>query len=1133
MRVIQTRNDTIRLIFNPKTDGLCLSDFLIVRDGRDNFLGQIVEIYDDKFNQEENVASIRLVYRILPDHQVVPYDNFTPSRECEIAKIKLEEIEKCLNTDKDTVPFGISTKNNKIVNINLNFFNNNPVIFADKLNEVNCAFENAAQKLKSFKKVVVIDYTGTLNIKNAKRIKAKADFKLPLDFYSLEYIWQKATSRASLEAQAELEDMFVELQKFVSSTEDKYIPFPRFVKVIEQQYKATPAIELKLFLNSLRRYWHEELFARSKKEFQGISKALQKEDVVIVDLSNLRLEWHREFLEFAIRQVRDYEAYLLLRLNENNSNPEMINDLYLKNPKLSIISSISYGFVKLPHIMEYAKNYILYKTLNPRRDFGFANFQVAALNSSSFLMFGEDTRDFMFVLKNYVFDEEDLNKEEDKKVYIDLNLELEDMKPVELAGKNFELKNVHIQKSKKQRLADEIALEDVFNEAYNENQAARDVNEEDNQNFDEENIQENAGFIAETPDTIDDEQTFKDIPLVIEDRPALESAAEADINESPAVLEAQLRAEITETEEILPVLSETVENIIEEPDETETTELLPDDSEQSLTSDEPDTVQIDAAGVIEVKEDIEILADNATEPTEEAQVTETESDDMAEDEDSKMAELIEASLKNDEDYMKELQSQDEETPDDSGSDSTEVPCVQETSVEADNAVIVETADIPLAEEDLDYFISPSDDETISGEEENEESVITSEMIEKAASQEELTDKIEAKTDKESEKESLIENIKKNSLEEANDADGNAATEANFKEKPDTLEDNAQDNILDNASLVEEPIDTESTENFDTALHQLKEEAQNVLLNEESIKTEKENAEQSEASVLVSEIDVDNKALAAQSAIPAAETTKPLSIQTEPEMLKTDLSVEEDIKQKNVDSFPAQEVSETLSATEKLPDEAVNDTTDNTDKIIESKNNASDSVVSGEEKKMLPNDNNILEPITSKQANPDEAIIIVKEKPNLLIEDFTEEAIESKADNNEDSPMDAKEDVSLRELAQKAIDERFNEVIEEGQRSAGSGKNKLQINENVSIDLDKIKNNINGAETSLPIFKNNDEETQEAEYNFAEGMRVSHEKYGEGNILKVVKYSNRCLLQIEFENMGKRLLDPKIAKIKPV
>ena len=75
-----------------------------------------------------------------------PYDNFTPSRECEIAKIKIEEIEKCVNIEKDTVPFGFSTKNDKIVNINLDFFNNNPVVFADKLDEVNCAFEKYCTK---------------------------------------------------------------------------------------------------------------------------------------------------------------------------------------------------------------------------------------------------------------------------------------------------------------------------------------------------------------------------------------------------------------------------------------------------------------------------------------------------------------------------------------------------------------------------------------------------------------------------------------------------------------------------------------------------------------------------------------------------------------------------------------------------------------------------------------------------------------------------------------------------------------------------------------------------------------------------------------------------------------------------
>lgn len=869
MRIIQTRNDTIRLIFNPKTDGLCLSDFLIVRDGEDNFLGQIVEIYDDKFNAEENVATIRLAYRILADREIVPYDNFTPSRECEIAKIKLEEIEKCLNTDKETVPFGISTKNNKIVNINIDFFNNNPVIFADKLNEVNTAFNNVAQKLKAFKKVVVIDYTGNLDIQNAKRIKARDDFKLPLDYFSLEYIWNKALSQAPLEAQAELDDMFVELRKFANSTEDKYIPFPRFIKVIEQQYKATPALELKVLLNRLKRYASDEIFARSKKEFHGVLKTIQKENVTIIDLSSLKLEWHREFLEFAVRQANEFDAYLLLRLNENNSNPEIINDLYQKNSKLSIISSISYGFNKLPHVMEYARNYILYKTLNPRRDFGFANFQIASLNRNSFMVFGEDTMDFIFTLKNYIYKEEDLNKEEDKKIYIDLNLELEEMTSVELAGGDFELKNVHIQNSNKQRLSGEVALDDILT---NEKEPEEETEEE-----------------------------FQDIPLIKEENKASELTA--DVEE----------------------------------------ETVPEPENPSYTLEEVGASSTD-------------VAEDVSKEDEEDEASENETD---------MAELIEASLKNDEEYIKEMETKKAENiePAESKEDTEE-------DSEDDNEGEVQ-AEIPLREEDLDYF-TPDESETET-EEEAEEEIITSEMIEDAARGEELIDELK--------------------------------------------NDETPDETLENNPPLKEDKE-------DVSLNDIKDEARSTLVNQikEDIKTG------------------------------VIEAKKASEIKNEPEADKQ-VMLQKEVKK------PA--------------------------------------VIKNETK---------------------EAVIIVKEKPNLQIDDFTDDKEEEK--------------VSLKELAQKSIEARFDEVIDERRKPVSAKKDSLKINDTVSIDIDTLKHVSDTNKGTLPVFKNG-EEDESNDFEFSEGMRVSHQKYGSGVILKVVKYSNRCLLQIEFDESGKRLLDPKIAKIQPV
>ena len=58
-----------------------------------------------------------------------------------------------------------------------------------------------------------------------------------------------------------------------------------------------------------------------------------------------------------------------------------------------------------------------------------------------------------------------------------------------------------------------------------------------------------------------------------------------------------------------------------------------------------------------------------------------------------------------------------------------------------------------------------------------------------------------------------------------------------------------------------------------------------------------------------------------------------------------------------------------------------------------------------------------------------------------------------------------------------------------------------------------------------------EDEVQAVLGFKEGDKVTHEKYGEGEILKVINYGQRCLLQIEFPEIGKRLLDPKIAKLQ--
>lgn len=1011
MRVIQTKNDTVRLIFDPKTDGLSLGDFLIVRDGEDNFLGQIVEIYDDKYTSTDNVASIRLIFRILADYQVVPYDNYTPSRECEIAKIKLEEIEKFVNTDKTPVPFGISAKSNQVVNLNLDFFNNCPVVFADKLTQAYASFGNIAQKLKKYKKVVAVDFTGNLTIKNAKRIKAGADFKLPLDYFTLDYVWQKGLGNAPIELLASFEEMFIELKKFVNSTEEKYIPFPRFVKVMEQQYKANPAAELKLILTILRKLKHEDLFARSKKEAQGILKAVQKEDIVIVDLSTLKTEWHKEFLEFVLRSVNSCGAYFLVRLNENNSNVQTIDSLYTKYKNLSIISSISYGFKKLPQIMEFAHNYILHKTLNPRRDFGFANFQVAALNSSSFLAFGEDTKDFMLVLKNYIYDEEDIHKVEDKKIYINLDLELEDMTSLELEDADFEIKNIHIQK----RLENEVNLEDVLEASeIKDKDEASDTPEE-----------------AEEPETENfEEPAYKGAKEEIEEEiiSASSEEYEEEDDEVQEPVERQISEEyeeIGETEEIDEVEPE----IIEENGYTLEEVVVPSRHEI------PDIVtkHLDEAVTSSLSKENESYTTVA--PIESA---------------DSMADLIEASLKNDEMYIKELEAK-------AGREAAKIiepPVVEETA--ADEPELEQPAElpedeketpeqdekIPVAEEDLDYFTNADEEEAEDGE-------MLEKAIETSAEREKLADEIEAQ--------SLEEDIK----------------EAVHKEEPP------------------------ETKAFEEDLNDLKEEALRQAAKEAEI--QEKTAEASEAQTV------------SKAEETSAETPETVESRAEENNLP-----EENVKQETTETAPADETSEEPvgESVEELAAEPVEE--------------AAEEPASKEDEKL-------------SETEPAEEEIEPKapQKPQMVIEDFSEEETVTSDEASEEAAEDIgvvqaetaqDDDITLTEIAKKSIETRFDEVLS-GTQAEQKSKATLKINENVSIDLEQLKDKINTDEPRLPIF--NDEMPEETpEYDYTNGMKVSSEKYGTGTIVNIVKYSGRCLLHIEFES-GKRLLDPKMAKIKPI
>ena len=67
---------------------------------------------------------------------------------------------------------------------------------------------------------------------------------------------------------------------------------------------------------------------------------------------------------------------------------------------------------------------------------------------------------------------------------------------------------------------------------------------------------------------------------------------------------------------------------------------------------------------------------------------------------------------------------------------------------------------------------------------------------------------------------------------------------------------------------------------------------------------------------------------------------------------------------------------------------------------------------------------------------------------------------------------------------------------------------------------------------MPVYSSEPED-QEQQLGFVEGNIVYHEKYGRGIIEKVITYGAKTLCSIQFDNIGRRLLDPTLADLKHV
>ena len=251
-----------------------------------------------------------------------------------------------------------------------------------------------------------------------------------------------------------------------------------------------------------------------------------------------------------------------------------------------------------------------------------------------------------------------------------------------------------------------------------------------------------------------------------------------------------------------------------------------------------------------------------------------------------------------------------------------------------------------------------------------------------------------------------------------------------------------------------------------------------------------------------------------------------------------------------------EIPEAIAAPPPLTEEEVKQNLDPSDlfKANEPEEDATalteadlDMIESLEEEKKNPTEESepvdeALEYSQTEEEAQEEEIVPEAESVNdeEIIEEVTEEQVETPAapPAKEEKIPETKVEDAKQEERKPSITEQI--LMEDAKRIAEEEANKPDpVEEQIEKPADK-KHQSEKLETKtsqtpiVPVYSAEipDEDIVESD-NIQQGDRIIHAEFGRGIVEKIINYGERKLCSVNFEQVGRRLLDPKISEMKKV
>lgn len=392
MQVVEAKNNLVKVGYNPSEEILILSGFIVFKDSSQSFIGQIIHL---ESNANGSFAIIKLLFNFNEEGVITGYNGSIPKLDSVIELVLPQELLELLPV-QEPIKIGELAQQQALLEIDKSFLENHLLVCSEKDNETKFLIENFALQLNNLgKKVVIIDLNGNIDF-SQNHIVASENFKLPLNYETINFIYNNLED-ASAETKATIQEIFIEVQDYVKTLPEGYIPFETFKNVVDAQYQELELVELVLLKNKLLKYFEEGIFAQNPNEFELLNLSLNIQEPTILDLSKITENIQKEIISYTYSQLND-ETYVLVNINDSNSDKKLLKQIVTtKNVYSTIICPYSYKYLK--ELKQISKDLILFAPIQQQKDFAGYNVFLSKLNPSEFIIYGKSTHHLPLIVK--------------------------------------------------------------------------------------------------------------------------------------------------------------------------------------------------------------------------------------------------------------------------------------------------------------------------------------------------------------------------------------------------------------------------------------------------------------------------------------------------------------------------------------------------------------------------------------------------------------------------------------------------------------------------------------------------------------------------------------------------------------